>query len=121
MLLDVDALQVKRTSSWNKACEELKRYQKQLEKLREETENFTKPFVDSSSDESDVPEGEETINIKVPTEKKSTKNERPIPAPATNEMDSEAEEEKEEKFVVEKEILPNTKNDSLLKLTIVSL
>lgn len=31
----------------------MKRYQKQLEKLREETENFTKPFVDSSSDESD--------------------------------------------------------------------
>lgn len=44
-------LQVKRTSSWNKACEELKRYQKQLEKLREETDNFTKPFVDSSSDD----------------------------------------------------------------------
>lgn len=48
------SLQVKRTSSWNKACEELKRYQKQLEKLREETDNFTKPFVDSSSDESDI-------------------------------------------------------------------
>lgn len=44
---------MKRTSSWNRACEELKRYQKQLDKLREETDNFTKPFVDSSSDESD--------------------------------------------------------------------
>ncbi len=46
-------MQVKRTSSWNRACEELKRYQKQLDKLRQETDNFTKPFVDSSSDDSD--------------------------------------------------------------------
>lgn len=49
--VNIHTLQVKRTSSWNKACEELKRYQKQLEKLREETDNFTKPFVDSSSDD----------------------------------------------------------------------
>lgn len=42
----------------------MKRYQKQLEKLREQTENFTKPFVDSSSsDESDL-DGEVIKKVK---------------------------------------------------------
>lgn len=45
--------QVKRTSSWNKACEELKRHQDLLEKLRLATNNFTMPSPDSSSDDSD--------------------------------------------------------------------
>ncbi|XKL59684.1 hypothetical protein PGB90_000700 [Kerria lacca] len=62
--VNIHTLQVKRTSSWNRACEELKRYQKQLEKLREQTENFTKPFVDSSSsDESDL-DGEVIKKVK---------------------------------------------------------
>lgn len=39
----------------------MKRHQKQLEKLREETDNYTKPFVDSSSDESDTPDVDKNI------------------------------------------------------------
>jgi len=122
-IFDSDTLQVKRTSSWNKACEELKRYQKQWEKLRDETDNFTKPFVDSSSDESDVPDVENYEKIGA---KKTVKKERVVEPekdeldsePEKDELDSEPEEEKEE--VVEKKVLPSPKNNSLLKLTIVS-
>ncbi|XP_046669765.1 zinc finger MYND domain-containing protein 11-like isoform X2 [Homalodisca vitripennis] len=51
--ININSLQVKRTSSWNKACEELKRHQDLLEKLRLATNNFTTPSQDSSSDSSD--------------------------------------------------------------------
>lgn len=47
-------IQVKKTSTWNKACEELKRHQDLLEKLRVATNNFSMPLSDSSSDESDI-------------------------------------------------------------------
>ncbi|XP_065223247.1 zinc finger MYND domain-containing protein 11 isoform X2 [Planococcus citri] len=60
--VNIHTLQIKRTSSWNKAFEEVKRHQKQLEKLREETDNYTKPFVDSSSDESDTPDVDKDID-----------------------------------------------------------
>lgn len=50
----VSWLQVKRTSSWNKACEELKRHQNLLEKMRLATNNFTSPPPDTSSSESEV-------------------------------------------------------------------
>lgn len=45
--VNIHTLQVKRTSSWNKACEELKRHQDLLEKLR----NNARTHPDSSSDE----------------------------------------------------------------------
>lgn len=41
---------MKRTSSWNKACEELKKHQDLLEKLRVATNNFTTAPPDSSSE-----------------------------------------------------------------------
>jgi hypothetical protein len=47
--VNIHTLQVKRTSSWNKACEELKRHQDLLEKLR----NNARTHPDSSSDEED--------------------------------------------------------------------
>ncbi|CAH0771755.1 unnamed protein product [Bemisia tabaci] len=50
--VNIHTLQVKRTSSWNKACEELKRHQHLLEKLRQETNNFS-IVADSSSDSDD--------------------------------------------------------------------
>lgn len=46
--VNIHTLQVKRSSAWNKACEELKKHQELLEKARTATDNFTK-FVDSSS------------------------------------------------------------------------
>lgn len=46
--VNIHTLQVKRSSAWNRACEELKKHQELLEKARVATENFTK-FVDSSS------------------------------------------------------------------------
>jgi hypothetical protein len=47
--VNIHTLQVKRTSSWNKACEELRRHQDLLEKMH--NNEFTYP--DSSSDEDD--------------------------------------------------------------------
>jgi hypothetical protein len=47
--VNIHTLQVKRTSSWNKACEELKRHQDLLEKLR----NNALAHLDSSSDDDD--------------------------------------------------------------------
>ena len=46
--VNIHTLQGKRSSAWNKACEELKRHQELLEKARIATNNFTK-FVESSS------------------------------------------------------------------------
>lgn len=46
--VNIHTLQVKRSSAWNKACEELKKHQELLEKARIATDNFTK-FIDSSS------------------------------------------------------------------------
>lgn len=46
--VNIHTLQVKRSSAWNRACEELKKHQELLEKARAATENFTK-FIDSSS------------------------------------------------------------------------
>uniref|UniRef100_A0A1B6CUA8 MYND-type domain-containing protein n=1 Tax=Clastoptera arizonana TaxID=38151 RepID=A0A1B6CUA8_9HEMI len=48
--VNIHTLQVKRTSSWNKACEELKRHQNLLEKMRVATQDFTCPPPDSSSE-----------------------------------------------------------------------
>jgi hypothetical protein len=47
--VNIHTLQVKRTSSWNKACEELKRHQDLLEKLH----NNALAHLDSSSDDDD--------------------------------------------------------------------
>jgi len=47
--VNIHTLQVKRTSSWNKACEELKRHQDLLDKLR----NNALAHLDSSSDDDD--------------------------------------------------------------------
>jgi len=47
--VNIHTLQVKRTSSWNKACEELKRHQDLLDKLR----NNALAHLDSSSDDED--------------------------------------------------------------------
>jgi hypothetical protein len=47
--VNIHTLQVKRTSSWNKACEELKRHQDLLDKLH----NNAHSYLDSSSDEDD--------------------------------------------------------------------
>ncbi|XP_075212466.1 zinc finger MYND domain-containing protein 11 [Lycorma delicatula] len=57
--VNIHTLQVKRTSSWNKACEELKRHQDLLEKMRVATNNFTTPPPDSSSSESEIDSDEE--------------------------------------------------------------
>lgn len=46
--VNIHTLQVKRSSAWNRACEELKKHQELLEKARAATDNFTK-FIDSSS------------------------------------------------------------------------
>jgi len=53
--VNIHTLQVKRTSSWNKACEELKRHQDLLEKLRSNA--HTHP--DSSSDDDDDDDDDE--------------------------------------------------------------
>jgi hypothetical protein len=45
--VNIHTLQVKRTSSWNKACEELKRHQDLLDKLRSDA----LAHLDSSSDD----------------------------------------------------------------------
>lgn len=46
--VNIHTLQVKRSSGWNRACEELKKHQELLEKARIATDNFTK-YIDSSS------------------------------------------------------------------------
>jgi hypothetical protein len=56
--VNIHTLQVKRTSSWNKACEELKRHQDLLEKLR----NNAHSHPDSSSDEEDDDDDEDDDN-----------------------------------------------------------
>ncbi|XP_068086019.1 zinc finger MYND domain-containing protein 11 isoform X2 [Anabrus simplex] len=65
--VNIHTLQVKRTSSWNKACEELRKHQELLEKLRVETNNFT-TNLDSSDDDSDLEseEEEEDEEVKKP-------------------------------------------------------
>lgn len=47
---NIHTMQVKRTSGWTRACEELKKHQELLEKERVATRNFTE-FVESSSSE----------------------------------------------------------------------
>ncbi|RZF42237.1 hypothetical protein LSTR_LSTR004386 [Laodelphax striatellus] len=57
--------QVKKSSAWNKACEELKKHQKLLEKVRIVTNNFTLPAPESSSSSEDEDEEEvEEVNKK---------------------------------------------------------
>ncbi|EEB12129.1 zinc finger protein MYND domain-containing protein, putative [Pediculus humanus corporis] len=51
--VNIHTLQGKRSSAWNKACEELKRHQELLEKARIATNNFTKFVESSSSSDSD--------------------------------------------------------------------
>jgi hypothetical protein len=53
--VNIHTLQVKRTSSWNKACEELKRHQDLLDKMH----NNGRTYPDSSSDDDDDDEEEE--------------------------------------------------------------
>jgi hypothetical protein len=53
--VNIHTLQVKRTSSWNKACEELKRHQDLLEKMR----NSGRTYTDSSSDEEEEEEDDD--------------------------------------------------------------
>nr|CAD7452443.1 unnamed protein product [Timema tahoe] len=48
--VNIHTLQVKRTSSWNKACEELKRHRDQLEKLANSSEVDDSSFEDDDDD-----------------------------------------------------------------------
>ncbi|XP_039278814.1 zinc finger MYND domain-containing protein 11 [Nilaparvata lugens] len=57
--VNIHTLQVKKSSAWNKACEELKKHQKLLDKLRQITNNFTLPAPESSSSSEDDDEEEE--------------------------------------------------------------
>ncbi|XP_054271302.1 zinc finger MYND domain-containing protein 11 isoform X2 [Macrosteles quadrilineatus] len=74
--ININSLQVKKTSSWNKACEELKRHQDLLEKLRLATNNFTAPAQDSSSDSSDNDTENEDEDVEPPKMERERERER---------------------------------------------
>lgn len=78
--VNLNSLQVKKTSSWNKACEELKRHQSLLEEMREATDNFTK--FESSEDEAE--------------EEEDSEDEEEILKLEKDNIDDEEEEEEEE-------------------------
>jgi len=61
--------QVKRTSSWNKACDELRRHQELLEQKRQATNNFTN--YESSEDDLDDELDDDEDEVEVKVEKKS--------------------------------------------------
>ncbi|KAK7791097.1 hypothetical protein R5R35_000516 [Gryllus longicercus] len=74
--VNIHTLQVKRTSSWNKACEELRRHQELLEKLKKETNDFT-TNLESSEEEESEPESEpeeETKPKPIKVEKEETED-----------------------------------------------
>ncbi|XP_052122169.1 zinc finger MYND domain-containing protein 11 isoform X2 [Frankliniella occidentalis] len=81
--VNIHSLQVKKTSSWNKACEELKRHQSLLDEMRRSTNDFTK--FESSEDEVEDEEDSEDEDSKL--EKENIEDE--------DEEDEEDEEEAE--------------------------
>lgn len=75
--VNIHTLQVKRTSSWNKACEELRRHQELLEKLKQETNNFTTNLESSEEEEESEVESEPEERIKsqpIKVEKEETED-----------------------------------------------
>ncbi|KAK3923425.1 Zinc finger MYND domain-containing protein 11 [Frankliniella fusca] len=103
--VNIGSLQVKRTSSWNKACEELKRHQLLLEEMRQATNDFTK--FESSEDE--IEEEDESEDEESKLEKEPIEDEEDEEEEDEEEIDQEHDTDDGEEAVPKKE----PKKDSL--------
>lgn len=104
--VNIHTLQVKRTSAWNKACEELKRHQDLLEKLRLATNNFTAPPPDTSSSESEIEsDDDEEPEDRQPEQEGDTVDEEDDDDEDDDDEDDDDDEEEKDRFIEKRPVI----------------
>nr|CAD7396323.1 unnamed protein product [Timema poppensis] len=98
--VNIHTLQVKRTSSWNKACEELRRHRAQLEKLANSSEVEDSSFDDDDDLDTETEESipklvNESTTVRVPSNDDEDDDDE-------DDDDDEEEEEEEQENCAEK-------------------
>ncbi|XP_069700462.1 zinc finger MYND domain-containing protein 11 isoform X2 [Periplaneta americana] len=100
--VNIHTLQVKRTSSWNKACEELKRHQDLLDKVRNNAHG-DHDYSSDDDDDDDEEEEEEAVPVSRPRKmsrsrvsQESVREHKVIKVPKEDTEEEEEEDEEEE-------------------------